>query len=135
MTLYRVRQSVVPVMRDNGTAGAGGRLGSLPGGNCAAALDQSGAAAGRYYCVGRSSRNRSGSNRRIASVFLRFLIIRIVELRHAAFIACMVAGRKILCKRFSTKSRMALESRADSGLDPLVTESHGGQSGMRAGTA
>ena len=45
------------------------------------------------------------------------------------------AGRKILCKRFSTKSRMALESRADSGLDPLVTESHGGQSGMRAGTA
>ena len=92
MTLYRVRQSVVPVMRDNGTAGAGGRLGSLPGGNCAAALDQSGAAAGRYYCVGRSSRNRSGSNRRIASVFLRFLIIRIVELRHAAFIACMVDG-------------------------------------------
>lgn len=46
-----------------------------------------------------------------------------------------VAGRKILCKRFSTKSRMALESRADSGLDPLITESHGGQSGMRAGTA
>ena len=45
------------------------------------------------------------------------------------------AGRKILCKRFSTKSRMALESRADSGLDPLITESHGGQSGMRAGTA
>ena len=46
-----------------------------------------------------------------------------------------VAGRKILCKRFSTKSRMALESRADSGLNPLITESHGGQSGMRAGTA
>ena len=45
------------------------------------------------------------------------------------------AGRKILCKRFSTKSRMALESRADSGLNPLITESHGGQSGMRAGTA
>ena len=45
------------------------------------------------------------------------------------------AGRKILCKRFSTKSRMALENRADSGLDPLITESHGGQSGMRAGTA
>ena len=42
---------------------------------------------------------------------------------------------KILCKRFSTKSRMALESRADSGLNPLITESHGGQSGMRAGTA
>ena len=46
-----------------------------------------------------------------------------------------MAGRKILCKRFSTKSRMALESRADSGLNPLITESHGGQSGMRAGTA
>ena len=45
------------------------------------------------------------------------------------------ARRKILCKRFSTKSRMALENRADSGLDPLITESHGGQSGMRAGTA
>ena len=45
------------------------------------------------------------------------------------------ARRKILCKRFSTKSRMALESRADSGLDPLITESHGGQNGMRAGTA
>lgn len=47
----------------------------------------------------------------------------------------LTAGRKILCKRFSTKSRMALESRADSGLNPLITESHGGQSGMRAGTA
>ena len=45
------------------------------------------------------------------------------------------AGRKILCKRYSTKSRMALESRADSGLNPLFTESHGGQNGMRAGTA
>ena len=46
-----------------------------------------------------------------------------------------LARRKILCKRFSTKSRVALESGADSGLDPLVTESHGGQNGMRAGTA
>ena len=46
-----------------------------------------------------------------------------------------LAGRKILCKRFSTKSRMVLKSRADSGLNPLVTESHGGQNGMRAGTA
>lgn len=45
------------------------------------------------------------------------------------------ARRKILCKRFSTKSRMALENRADSGLDPLITESHGGQNGMCAGTA
>ena len=46
-----------------------------------------------------------------------------------------MARRKIFCKRFSTKSRMALESRADSGLDSLITESHGGQNGMRAGTA
>lgn len=46
-----------------------------------------------------------------------------------------LARRKILCKRFSTKSRMALENRADSGLDPLITESHGGQNGMCAGTA
>ena len=45
------------------------------------------------------------------------------------------AGRKILCKRFSTKSRMALESRADSGLTSLINDSHGGQSSMRAGTA
>ena len=30
---------------------------------------------------------------------------------------------------------MALESRADSDLNPLITESHGGQNGMRAGTA
>ena len=46
-----------------------------------------------------------------------------------------MARRKILCKRYSTKSRMALESRAGSGLNPLFTESHGGQNGMRAGTA
>ena len=46
-----------------------------------------------------------------------------------------LARRKTLCKRFSTKSRMALENRADSGLDPLITESHGGQNGMCAGTA
>jgi hypothetical protein len=49
--------------------------------------------------------------------------------------AQFLARRKILCKRFSTKSRMALENRADSGLDPLITESHGGQNGMCAGTA
>ena len=49
--------------------------------------------------------------------------------------AQLVARRKILCKRYSTKSRMALESRADSGLNPLFAESHGGQNGMRAGTA
>ena len=52
-----------------------------------------------------------------------------------AYSSKMWARRKILCKRFSTKSRMALESRADSGLNPLVTESDGGQNGMRAGTA
>ena len=45
------------------------------------------------------------------------------------------ARRKILCTRFSTKSRMALENRADSGLNPLITESHSGQNGMRAGAA
>ena len=55
---------------------------------------------------------------------------RVLTLRSAHGARC-----KILCKRFSTKSRMALESRADSGLNPLITESHGGQSGMRAGTA
>ena len=46
------------------------------------------------------------------------------------FVPCLIlflrARRKILCKRFSTKSRMALESRADSGLNPLITESHAG---------
>ena len=51
------------------------------------------------------------------------------------FAELIEARCKILCKRFSTKSRMVLESRADSGLNPLITESHGGQSGMRAGTA
>ena len=30
------------------------------------------------------------------------------------------------CMRFSTKSRMALESRADSGLNPLVIGNHAG---------
>ena len=52
-----------------------------------------------------------------------------------AVLRALLARRKILCKRFSTKSRMALENRADSGLDPLITESHGGQNGMCAGTA
>ena len=51
------------------------------------------------------------------------------------YLVCIEAGRKILCKRFSTRSRMALESRADSGLNSLFFESHGGQNGMRAGTA
>ena len=36
---------------------------------------------------------------------------------------------------FRQKSRMALESRADSGLNPLVTENHSGQNGMRAAPA
>ena len=57
------------------------------------------------------------------------------EDKFAKLVKFLEARRKILCKRFSTKSRMALESRADSGLNPLVTESHGGQNGMRAGTA
>ena len=57
------------------------------------------------------------------------------ELGEQLRIPSIQARRKILCKRYSTKSRMALESRADSGLNPLFTESHGGQNGMRAGTA
>ena len=44
-------------------------------------------------------------------------------------------GVKFCVSVFRQKSRMALESRADSGLNPLFTESHGGQNGMRAGTA
>ena len=44
-------------------------------------------------------------------------------------------GVKFCVSVFRQKSRMALESRADSGLNPLLTESHGGQNGMRAGTA
>ena len=36
---------------------------------------------------------------------------------------------------FRQKSRMAQESRADSGLNPLVTENHSGQNGMRAAPA
>ena len=44
-------------------------------------------------------------------------------------------GVKFCVSVFRQKSRMALESRADSGLNSLITESHGGQNGMRAGTA
>ena len=44
-------------------------------------------------------------------------------------------GVKFCVSDFRQESRMALESRADSGLNPLITESHGGQNGMRAGTA
>ena len=44
-------------------------------------------------------------------------------------------GVKFCVSDFRQKSRMGLESRADFGLNPLVTESHGGQNGMRAGTA
>ena len=44
-------------------------------------------------------------------------------------------GVKFCVSDIRQKSRMALESRADSGLNPLITESHGGQNGMRAGTA
>ena len=46
-----------------------------------------------------------------------------------------VAGIEFCVSVFRQKSRMALGSRADSGLNPLITESHGGQNGMRAGTA
>ena len=61
------------------------------------------------------------------------LILRVII--YYKLTAAERARRKILCKRYSTKSRMALESRADSGLNPLFAESHGGQNGMRAGTA
>ena len=44
-------------------------------------------------------------------------------------------GVKFCVSDIRQKSRMALENRADSGLNPLITESHGGQNGMRAGTA
>ena len=44
-------------------------------------------------------------------------------------------GVKFCVSNIRQKSRMALESRADSGLNSLITESHGGQNGMRAGTA
>ena len=44
-------------------------------------------------------------------------------------------GVKFCVSDFRQKSRMALENRANSGLNPLITESHGGQNGMRAGTA
>ena len=63
------------------------------------------------------------------------LIATTLETQNYQFRRARKAGRKILCKRYSTKSRMALESRADSGLNPLITESHGGQNGMRANTA
>lgn len=64
------------------------------------------------------------------------LAIRYTKTQNRSAVALLEsARRKILCKRFSTKSRMALENRADSGLDPLITESHGGQNGMCAGTA
>ena len=44
-------------------------------------------------------------------------------------------GVKLCVSVFRQKSRMELESRADSGLDSLITESHGGQNGMRAASA
>ena len=69
---------------------------------------------------------------RVLFTAARASLARRKELPHSDDLS---ARRKILCKRFSTKSRMALESRADSGLNPLITESHGGQNGMRAGTA
>ena len=44
-------------------------------------------------------------------------------------------GVKFCVSDFRQKSRMALENRANSGLNPLITESHGGQNGMRAAPA
>ena len=44
-------------------------------------------------------------------------------------------GVKFCVSDIRQKSRTALENRANSGLNPLITESHGGQNGMRAGTA
>lgn len=65
----------------------------------------------------------------------RIILISIGVVAMLSIFALLMDGRKILCKRFSTKSRIALENRANSGLNPLFTESHGGQNGMRAGTA
>lgn len=77
------------------------------------------------------------TERRIAGTVFKTVDVCLSNTSYYCELLCVRsrAGRKILCKRFSTKSRMALENRADSGLDPLITESHGGQSGMRAGTA
>ena len=44
-------------------------------------------------------------------------------------------GVKFCVSDIRQKSRMALESRADSGLNSLFFESHGGQNGMRAASA
>ena len=44
-------------------------------------------------------------------------------------------GVKFCVSDIRQKSRMALESRADSGMNPLNTESHGGQNGMRTVSA
>ena len=44
-------------------------------------------------------------------------------------------GVKFCVSDFRQKSRMALENRANSALTSLINESHGGQNGMRAGTA
>ena len=43
-----------------------------------------------------------------------------------------MAWCKILCKRYSTKARMALEDRADRRLKPLSTNGSDGRGGMRA---
>ncbi|MCI6369470.1 MAG: helix-turn-helix domain-containing protein [Prevotella sp.] len=72
---------------------------------------------------------------RVDGVIQEVSLLSLTEMETYIKIPYFMAGRKILCKRFSTKSRMVLESRADSGLNPLITESHGGQNGMRAGTA
>lgn len=55
--------------------------------------------------------------------------------KQAYFLLRPGPGVKFCVSDIRQKSRMALENRANSGLNPLFTESHGGQSGMRAGTA
>ena len=44
-------------------------------------------------------------------------------------------GVKFCVSDFRQKSRMALENRANSALTSLINERHGGQNGIRAGTA
>ena len=49
--------------------------------------------------------------------------------------SCIGPGVKFCVSNIRQKSRMALESRAEFGRNPLFSESRGGQPGMRAGTA
>ena len=91
-----------------------------------------------YYIMGESN---CGTQLKLSSILTGSIFVQLAyrfvysSKEYNFKILKLMAGRKILCKRFSTKSRMVLESRADSGRNPLNTESHGGQNGMRAGTA